>query len=104
MSKKNGGPPSSSSSLDYIGVDATPRPPQTIAITVTLATVTVWRAVAKLNQTLSSPTAKVPRSRVPSDTTTLLFSATLGFSELLQTGSRDRLSSQSHNDEIVAEM
>ena len=53
----------------------------------------------------SSPTSKVPRLRKSSESTSLLFSATLGFSGLLQAGSRDRLPSQPHaNEEIMAEM
>ena len=59
---------------------------------------------SSLSQTLSSPTSKVPRGRKPSDATSLLFSATLGFSDLLNAGSRDRLPSQPRNDEILAEM
>ena len=44
------------------------------------------------------------RSRRSSDATNLLFSATLGFSNLLSGGSRDKLASQQSNDENVAEM
>ena len=56
---------------------------------------------------LSSPTGlKVVagRARKSSDATNLLFSASLGFSNLLSTGSRDRLASRQCNDENVAEM
>ena len=44
------------------------------------------------------------RPRRSSDATNLLFSATLGFSNLLSAGSRDKLASQQCNDENVAEM
>ena len=59
-----------------------------------------------VSQTLSSPMGSkvVGRARKSSDATNLLFSATLGFSNLLNTGSRDRLASQQCNDENVAEM
>jgi hypothetical protein len=53
----------------------------------------------------SSPTGSkvvAGRPRKSSDATNLLFSATLGFSNLLKAGSRDRL--QQHNSENVAEM
>ena len=103
MSKKNGGPPSSSS-LDYRSRRHSTTTSSDYRYHRNLSNSNSSEGSGSLSQTLSSPMAKVPRSRVPSDTTTLLFSATLGFSELLQTGSRDRLSSQSHHDEIVAEM
>ena len=45
------------------------------------------------------------RSRRSSGATNLLFSATLGFSNLLSAGSRDKLANKPHNDdENVAEM
>ena len=44
------------------------------------------------------------RTRRSSDATNLLFSATLGFSNLLSAGSRDKLASQPCTDENVAEM
>ena len=61
-----------------------------------------------MSGTHSSPTGSkvvAGRLRKSSDSTNLLFSASLGFSNLLNTGSRDRLASQqSRNDENVAEM
>ena len=58
------------------------------------------------SQTLSSPTGKITGSgvRKSSDASSLLFSATLGFSDMLHSGSRDRLPSQPQNGEEHAEM
>ena len=58
--------------------------------------------------TLSSPAgsrvAVAGRTRRASDATNLLFSATLGFSNLMSAASRDKLASQQRNDDNVAEM